>query len=119
MLGWGLNIVVGLAGLLGLGYGGFYAVGSYAYALLALHCGFSFWLLPALALTCGCSSWLLLPLAGALSAFCGILLGLPVLRLRGDYLAIVTLAFGELIRLVLLKWVPGTNSYASVSNHTK
>ncbi len=92
MLGWGLNIVVGLAGLLDLGYVAFYAVGAYSYALLAKTFGFSF--------------WMLLPLAGILAAFWGILLGFPVLRLRGDYLAIVTLAFGEIIRLVLINWVP-------------
>jgi branched-chain amino acid transport system permease protein len=91
MLGWGLNIVVGLAGLLDLGYVAFYAVGAYSYALLATHLGFSF--------------WLCLPLAGILAAFWGVLLGFPVLRLRGDYLAIVTLAFGEIIRVVLLNWV--------------
>ena len=87
MLGWGLNIVVGLAGLLDLGYVAFYAVGAYSYALLAKTFGLSF--------------WILLPLAGCLAAFWGILLGFPVLRLRGDYLAIVTLAFGEIIRIVL------------------
>jgi branched-chain amino acid transport system permease protein len=101
MLGWGLNIVVGLAGLLDLGYVAFYAVGAYAYALLATTFGLSF--------------WILLPLAGALAAFWGILLGFPVLRLRGDYLAIVTLAFGEIIRLVLINWVPVTNGYAGIS----
>ncbi len=90
MLGWGLNIVVGLAGLLDLGYVAFYAVGAYSYALLAEHFGFSF--------------WICLPLAGILASFWGILLGFPVLRLRGDYLAIVTLAFGEIIRLVLINW---------------
>ncbi|MCL5778489.1 high-affinity branched-chain amino acid ABC transporter permease LivM [Limibaculum sp. FT325] len=90
MLGWGLNIVVGLAGLLDLGYVAFYAVGAYSYALLAMHFGWSF--------------WLCLPLAGILAAFWGIILGFPVLRLRGDYLAIVTLAFGEIIRIVLLNW---------------
>jgi branched-chain amino acid transport system permease protein len=90
MLAWGLNIVVGLAGLLDLGYVAFYAVGAYSYALLAQHFGWSF--------------WLCLPVAGILTAFWGILLGFPVLRLRGDYLAIVTLAFGEIIRLVLLNW---------------
>src|SRR4029079_3124640 len=90
MLGWGLNIVVGLAGLLDLGYVAFYAVGAYSYALLATKLGLSF--------------WLCLALAGILAAFWGILLGFPVLRLRGDYLAIVTLAFGEIIRLVLLNW---------------
>jgi branched-chain amino acid transport system permease protein len=90
MLGFGLNIVVGLAGLLDLGYVAFYAVGAYSYALLAQNFGFSF--------------WICLPLAGILAAFAGILLGFPVLRLRGDYLAIVTLGFGEIIRLVLLNW---------------
>jgi branched-chain amino acid transport system permease protein len=102
MLGWGLNIVVGLAGLLDLGYVAFYAVGAYSYALLAKTFGFSF--------------WILLPLAGILSAFWGILLGFPVLRLRGDYLAIVTLAFGEIIRLVLINWVDLTNGYAGISS---
>ncbi|MGE0564614.1 MAG: high-affinity branched-chain amino acid ABC transporter permease LivM [Pseudolabrys sp.] len=101
MLGWGLNIVVGLAGLLDLGYVAFYAVGAYSYALLAKAFGFSF--------------WVLLPLAGILAAFWGILLGFPVLRLRGDYLAIVTLAFGEIIRLVLINWVDLTNGYAGIS----
>jgi branched-chain amino acid transport system permease protein len=90
MLGFGLNIVVGLAGLLDLGYVAFYAVGAYSYALLAQHFGWSF--------------WICLPLAGILAAFAGILLGFPVLRLRGDYLAIVTLGFGEIIRLILLNW---------------
>ena len=90
MLGWGLNVVVGLAGLLDLGYVAFYAVGAYSYALLSTTFGLSFW-------TC-------LPLAGILAAFWGVLLGFPVLRLRGDYLAIVTLAFGEIIRLVIINW---------------
>ncbi len=90
MLGWGLNVVVGLAGLLDLGYVAFYAVGAYSYALLATTFGLSF--------------WVCLPLAGILAAFWGVLLGFPVLRLRGDYLAIVTLAFGEIIRLILLNW---------------
>lgn len=90
MLGWGLNIVVGLAGLLDLGYVAFYAIGAYSYALLAQTFGFSF--------------WLCLPLAGVLAAFGGLLLGFPVLRLRGDYLAIVTLGFGEMIRIILLNW---------------
>jgi branched-chain amino acid transport system permease protein len=101
MLGWGLNIVVGLAGLLDLGYVAFYAVGAYSYALLAKTFGLSF--------------WLLLPLAGVLSSFWGILLGFPVLRLRGDYLAIVTLAFGEIIRLILINWVDLTNGYAGIT----
>jgi branched-chain amino acid transport system permease protein len=103
MLGWGLNIVVGLAGLLDLGYVAFYAVGAYSYALLATNFGLSF--------------WICLPLAGILAAFWGIILGFPVLRLRGDYLAIVTLAFGEIIRLVLLNWqelTGGPNGIASI-----
>jgi branched-chain amino acid transport system permease protein len=101
MLGFGLNIVVGFAGLLDLGYVAFYAVGAYSYALLAKEFGFSF--------------FMLLPLAGCLAAFWGILLGFPVLRLRGDYLAIVTLAFGEIIRLVLINWVDLTNGYAGIT----
>ncbi|MFL9922766.1 high-affinity branched-chain amino acid ABC transporter permease LivM [Herbaspirillum lusitanum] len=87
VLGLGLNIVVGFAGLLDLGYVGFYAVGGYTYALLNQYFGFSFW-------EC-------LPLAAGASALFGFLLGFPVLRLRGDYLAIVTLGFGEIIRLLL------------------
>jgi len=90
MLGWGLNIVVGLAGLLDLGYVAFFAVGAYSYGLLALNFDLGFW-------TC-------LPFAGIMAAFAGVLLGFPVLRLRGDYLAIVTLGFGEMIRIVLLNW---------------
>ncbi len=90
MLGFGLNIVVGLAGLLDLGYVAFYAVGAYSYALIAQDFGLSF--------------WICLPLAGILAAFAGVMLGFPVLRLRGDYLAIVTLGFGEIIRLILLNW---------------
>ena len=102
MLGWGLNIVVGLAGLLDLGYVAFYAVGAYSYALLSTTFGWSF--------------WVCLPLAGILAAFWGVILGFPVLRLRGDYLAIVTLAFGEIIRIVLINWVAFTNGYAGISS---
>jgi branched-chain amino acid transport system permease protein len=101
MLGWGLNIVVGLAGLLDLGYVAFYAVGAYSYALLAEYFGWSF--------------WLCLPVAGILAAFWGVMLGFPVLRLRGDYLAIVTLAFGEIIRIVLLNWQSFTGGPNGVS----
>ncbi|MGD8422389.1 MAG: high-affinity branched-chain amino acid ABC transporter permease LivM [Methyloceanibacter sp.] len=103
MLGWGLNIVVGLAGLLDLGYVAFYAVGAYTFALLATHFGLGFW--------AG------LPIAGAAAALWGIILGFPVLRLRGDYLAIVTLAFGEIIRIVLLNWTDvtgGPNGIAGI-----
>ena len=90
MLALGLNVVVGFAGLLDLGYVAFYAVGAYSYALLNAWIGLSFW--PALGV------------GVAFSALFGILLGIPVLRLRGDYLAIVTLGFGEIIRLVLNNW---------------
>jgi branched-chain amino acid transport system permease protein len=90
VLGLGLNIVVGLAGLLDLGFVAFYAVGAYTYALLNYHFGVGF--------------WLALPLGAIIGAVFGILLGIPVLRLRGDYLAIVTLGFGEIIRLILENW---------------
>jgi len=102
MLGWGLNIVVGLAGLLDLGYVAFYAVGAYTYAILATTFHLSF--------------WLCLPLAGLLACTWGVLLGFPVLRLRGDYLAIVTLAFGEIIRMVLINWVDVTNGGAGIAS---
>jgi branched-chain amino acid transport system permease protein len=92
MLGWGLNVVVGLAGLLDLGYVAFYAVGAYSYALFATTPGLEF------------TFWICLPFAGIMAAFWGVLLGFPVLRLRGDYLAIVTLGFGEMIRIVLINW---------------
>ncbi|TVR98782.1 MAG: high-affinity branched-chain amino acid ABC transporter permease LivM [Rhodospirillales bacterium] len=101
MLGWGLNIVVGLAGLLDLGYVAFYAVGAYSYALLAIHFDLSF--------------WVCLPLAGALAALFGYLLGFPVLRLRGDYLAIVTLGFGEIIRIILINWYDLTRGPDGIS----
>lgn len=101
MLGWGLNIVVGLAGLLDLGYVAFYAVGAYSYALFALYFDLSF--------------WVCLPLAGLCAAGFGVLLGFPVLRLRGDYLAIVTLGFGEIIRVILLNWYTFTNGPDGIS----
>jgi branched-chain amino acid transport system permease protein len=90
VLGLGLNITVGLAGLLDLGYVAFYAVGAYTYALLNHHFHLGF--------------WTVLPMGAIMGAFFGILLGFPVLRLRGDYLAIVTLGFGQIIRLVLENW---------------
>ena len=102
LLGWGLNIIVGYAGLLDLGYVAFYAVGAYSYALLALHFDLSF--------------WLCLPLAGLLAACFGLLLGFPVLRLRGDYFAIVTLGFGEIIRLVLINWYDFTGGPDGLSS---
>ncbi|GAB4267042.1 MAG: high-affinity branched-chain amino acid ABC transporter permease LivM [Deferrisomatales bacterium] len=89
-LGLGLNVVVGLAGLLDLGYIAFYAVGAYTYALLNTHFGIPFWV----ALPAGC----------LISAVAGAVIGYPTLKMRGDYLAIVTLGFGEIIRLVLNNW---------------
>ncbi len=105
MLGLGLNIVVGLAGLLDLGYVGFYAVGAYSYALLSHYYGFGFW-------TC-------LPIAGLMAAFFGFILGFPVLRLRGDYLAIVTLGFGEIIRILLRNMTELTGGPNGISNIDK
>jgi len=105
MLGLGLNIVIGLAGLLDLGYVAFFAVGAYSYALLNLYYGLSF--------------WIALPLGGILSAIFGIILGYPVLRLRGDYLAIVTLGFGEIIRLVLENWNDFSKGPSGIANIPK
>ncbi len=102
MLGLGLNIEVGLAGLLDLGYVAFYAVGAYSYALLNYHFGLGF--------------WTLLPVGALLAALAGILVGLPVLRLRGDYLAIVTLAFAEILRLVLENWNDFSFGPSGISN---
>ena len=105
MLGLGLNIVVGFAGLLDLGFVGFYAVGAYTYALLFHWAGWSF--------------WEALPLSGAAAALFGFLLGFPVLRLRGDYLAIVTLGFGEIIRLLLVNLVGFTGGPDGISSIPK
>ncbi|WP_446715080.1 high-affinity branched-chain amino acid ABC transporter permease LivM [Comamonas sp. B21-038] len=105
MLGLGLNIVVGFAGLLDLGFVGFYAVGAYTYALLFHWAGWSF--------------WEALPLSGAAAALFGFLLGFPVLRLRGDYLAIVTLGFGEIIRLLLVNLVDVTGGPDGISGIPK
>jgi branched-chain amino acid transport system permease protein len=102
LLGWGLNVVVGLAGLLDLGYVAFYAVGAYTYALLSTQLGLSFW---------AC-----LPLAGLAAAAFGVVLGYPTLRLRGDYLAIVTLGFGEIVRLVLVNWTELSNGPNGISS---
>jgi branched-chain amino acid transport system permease protein len=101
MLASGLNIVVGLAGLLDLGYVAFYAVGAYSFALLATNFGWGF--------------WMCLPFAGLAAALWGCAVGLPVLRLRGDYLAIVTLAFAEIVRIVLLNWTDVTNGPNGIS----
>jgi len=102
VLGLGLNIVVGLAGLLDLGYVAFYAVGAYSYALLNMHFGLGF--------------WTVLPIGALLAAMFGIMLGFPVLRLRGDYLAIVTLGFGEIIRLVLENWNEFSQGPSGIAN---
>ena len=102
ILGLGLNIIVGLAGMLNLGYAAFCAVGAYAYALLNQHFHLGFW---------GA-----LPAAGLLAAGFGVALGFPVLRLRGDYLAIVTLGFGEIVRLVLENWSDLTNGPSGIAN---
>jgi branched-chain amino acid transport system permease protein len=105
MLGLGLNIVVGLAGLLDLGYVAFYAVGAYSYALLSEYFGMSF--------------WVALPIGGLMAALFGFLLGFPVLRLRGDYLAIVTLGFGEIIRIILLNSTSVTGGPNGIGNIDK
>jgi len=90
VLGLGLNITVGLAGLLDLGYVAFFAAGAYSYALLNHHFGLGFW-------TC-------LPLGGEIGCLFGVILGFPILRLRGDYLAIVTLGFASIVKIVLENW---------------
>ncbi len=102
VLGLGLNLVVGVAGLLDLGYVAFYAIGAYSYALLNLHFHLGF--------------WVALPIGGLLAALFGVLLGFPVLRLRGDYLAIVTLGFGEILRLILENWNAFSRGPSGISN---
>ena len=93
----GLNIVVGLAGLLDLGYIAFYAIGAYSSALVSVHFE-QWWVL-----------WLMIPISMMAAGTFGVILGAPTLRLRGDYLAIVTLGFGEIIRIVLNNWNSVTN----------
>jgi branched-chain amino acid transport system permease protein len=90
-LGLGLNVVVGLCGLLDLGYIAFYGVGAYTYALLSVHYAVPF--------------WVCLPVCALFAAVAGCLIGYPTLRMRGDYLAIVTLGFGEIVRIVLNNWM--------------
>ena len=102
VLGLGLNITVGLAGLLDLGYVAFFAVGAYTYALLGKHFDLGF--------------WICLPLGGLMSMFFGILLGFPILRLRGDYLAIVTLGFGSITKIVLENWDTAFGGAAGIAN---
>ena len=94
-LGLGLNIVVGLAGMLDLGYIAFYGVGAYSYALLNINYGLPF--------------WICLPLAAFAACISGCIIGYPTLRMRGDYLAIVTLGFGEIVRIILNNWMSLTN----------
>lgn len=101
LLGLGLNIVVGLAGLLDLGYVAFYAIGAYGLALGYQYLGLGF--------------WTMLPLAALMAAAAGAVLGFPVLRMHGDYLAIVTLGFGEIIRLVLNNWLTFTGGPNGIS----
>ncbi|MDT8419968.1 MAG: branched-chain amino acid ABC transporter permease [Desulfuromonadales bacterium] len=105
VLGLGLNISVGLAGLLDLGYVAFFAVGAYAYALLNHHFGFGF--------------WTILPVGGILGCLFGVVLGFPILRLRGDYLAIVTLGFGMIIKVVLENWSEFSFGPSGIANIDK
>jgi branched-chain amino acid transport system permease protein len=102
ILGLGLSIVIGQAGLLDLGYIAFYAIGAYWTALLSTHFGVSF--------------WILLPTSAVFASLFGVLLGYPTLRLRGDYLAIVTLGFGEIIRITLNNWRELTNGPMGIMN---
>jgi branched-chain amino acid transport system permease protein len=102
LLGWGLNIVTGLAGLLDLGYVAFLAIGAYTTAILSTRFGLTFW-------EC-------LPLAAIAASSAGLVLGFPVLRLRGDYFAIVTLGFGEIIRIIANNWRSLTNGSQGITN---
>jgi branched-chain amino acid transport system permease protein len=104
ILALGLNVVVGFAGLLNLGFVAFYAIGAYTYALLNTRFGLGF--------------WAALPFSVGLTSAAGFLLAIPALRLRGDYLAIVTLGFGEIVRLVLNNWddlTHGPNGISEIS----
>ncbi|WP_369682015.1 high-affinity branched-chain amino acid ABC transporter permease LivM [Malonomonas rubra] len=105
VLGLGLNISVGLAGLLDLGYVAFFAVGAYSYALLNHHFGIGF--------------WSILPVGGIFGCLFGVILGFPILRLRGDYLAIVTLGFGMIIKVVLENWSDFTFGPSGIANIDK
>ncbi len=105
LLALGLNIIVGFTGLLHLGYAAFFAIGAYAYALLNLRGGWPF--------------WLALPASGVVAAAAGVLLGLPAIRVRGDYLAIVTLGFGEMVRIVVTNlepWTGGPNGLMGIAH---
>lgn len=102
MMALGLNIVVGKSGLLDLGYVAFFAIGAYTMAIMGT--------------TTGLNTWEIMPFGIGFAMLAGVILGLPTLRLRGDYLAIVTLGFGEIVRLVLLNssWSKGPNGIANV-----
>lgn len=105
VLGLGLNISVGLAGLLDLGYVAFFAVGAYSYALLNHHFALGF--------------WTVLPVGGILGCLFGVILGFPILRLRGDYLAIVTLGFGMIVKIVLENWSEFSFGPSGIANIDK
>lgn len=90
-----LNVIIGYAGIFALGHAAFYGVGAYSAALLMIHFELSF--------------WIALPMSAIIAGIAGLIVGLPVIRLRGDYLAIVTLGFGEIVRLIFINWVPVTN----------
>lgn len=105
ILGLGLNIVVGLGGLLNLGYAAFFGVGAYTYGILNMNFGIDF--------------WIALPLGGLASAIFGALVGLPVLRLKGDYLAIVTLGFGEMTKIITQNFTQLTNGPSGIANIPK
>ena len=105
LLALGLNIIVGFVGLLNLGYAAFFAIGAYTYALANLHWGLNF--------------WVGLPLSAAAAGLAGLILGLPAIRVRGDYLAIVTLGFGEIVRLTITnceRWTGGPNGLLGIAN---
>ena len=105
LLALGLNLIVGLTGLLHLGYAAFFAIGAYTYGLLNLHLGWPFWV-----------GWI--P-AAAIAGCCGVALGVPVMRVRGDYLAIVTLGFGEIVRIAftnLDRWTGGPNGLLGIAH---
>ncbi len=107
LLAMGLNVVVGLTGLLNLGYAAFFGIGAYAYALLNLNAGWGF--------------WASLPAAGLVSMLFGLLIGAPSIRVRGDYLAITTLGFGEIVRIVfnnLDRWTGGPNGLLGIARPT-
>jgi branched-chain amino acid transport system permease protein len=134
VLALGLNIVVGFAGLLDLGYAAFFAIGAYTYGILSsfqLHPEWSaFWepfralgFVSKMAAETGDGSvvhftlsfWLALPLSAAVAAFWGVMFGAPTLRLRGDYLAIVTLGFGEIVPIIVRNWSDLTNGAAGLN----